>query len=536
MKKFIISEITGKVVRINLGHKLLCSLFTVVMINSLFIYVLPDSGSAAPYNTPDTGLTLTMDNLVALSGGTVTGSSPNYEVHDDITISETDTLTINAGETIEFVGNCGLYIDGTLIAVGTEEERISFTSGQSSPAGGDWRGLVFRDKSVDEECIVKFCRIEYANNGIHIAYSSPTISNNIITNNGDDKIHDNGIFCQNGEPLIEKNEITYNIGDGIHCYGAAATIVENIVNNNTIEGIYFDSLSDGVADKNILSDNGHCGIRAYHSSSTITDNYIISNNRGIDCYRPSTPILTNNTMIKNGVGIHLGNDTSPIITQNVISECGNGVEGYWHTNGTFINCTISASNSFDFMIKDNSHLIAINTTFDKTKMYYNDELSTLTIKWYLDVGVVNDAPINGANVKVYDAQNNEIYDGFTGSNGFVKDILCTEGIKNSTATTYFTPHKIYVIKDGYEPVSSHEVTVDESKEVNIQLIASSPNNGNHNGASDNNNLILIIGIITIIIAVFVGIFIGRRAKMGKVEEKKSGKKVKGKRQAKKKRR
>jgi parallel beta-helix repeat protein len=536
MKRFIISEIIGKVVRINLRYKLLCSLVTMVIINSLFIFVFLDSASAAPYSTPDTGLSLTMDSLVTLSGGTVTGSSPNYEVHDNITISETDTLTISAGETISFDKYCGLYIDGTLIAVGTEEERIVFTSSQSSPAGGDWRGILFRDKSVDEECIVKFCRIEYANNGIHIAYSSPTISNNVITNNGDDRIFDNGIFCQNGQPLIKNNEITNNRGDGIHCYGAAATIVENIINNNTVEGIYFDSLSDGVANKNVLSDNGHCGIRAYHSSPTIADNYITSNSRGIDCYRPSTPILTNNTMIKNGVGIHLGNDTSPIITQNVISECDKGVDGYWHTNGTFINCTISASTSFDFMIKDKSHLILINTTFDKTKIYYNDELSTLTVKWYLDIEVVDDTSISDANVKIYDAQNNEIYNGLTDSNGFVKNIMCTECIKNSTATSYFTPHKIYVIKDGYEPVSGREVTVDESREVNIQLIKSStgPSNGDDNGGGFDS--ILIVGIIAIIVAVFVGVLIGRKAKLEKVEERKSKKKVKGKRQAKKKRR
>ena len=61
----------------------------------------------------------------------------NYEVQDNITVSETDTLTINAGETISFDGHCGLYIDGTLIAVGTETDMITFTSSQSSPAGGD---------------------------------------------------------------------------------------------------------------------------------------------------------------------------------------------------------------------------------------------------------------------------------------------------------------------------------------------------------------------------------------------------------------
>jgi len=90
------------------------------------------------YSTPDTGVSWTMDDLVAHSGGDVTGAAPNYQLHDNVFIKDSDTLTIAAGTTIardDATGWFVLVIEGTLLAQGTEASPILITS--SDLRGGD---------------------------------------------------------------------------------------------------------------------------------------------------------------------------------------------------------------------------------------------------------------------------------------------------------------------------------------------------------------------------------------------------------------
>ena len=51
-----------------------------------------------------------------------------YHVVDDVTVPENNTLTINAGVRVKFVEGKGMVVNGKLIANGTEEENIIFTS------------------------------------------------------------------------------------------------------------------------------------------------------------------------------------------------------------------------------------------------------------------------------------------------------------------------------------------------------------------------------------------------------------------------
>lgn len=74
-------------------------------------------------------------------------------------------LTIEAGVTIKMVNDS--YIDfaywddeyATIIAVGTEEFPIKFTSNSPSPSAGDWKSLNFYTGAVN--CEFDFCEFEY---------------------------------------------------------------------------------------------------------------------------------------------------------------------------------------------------------------------------------------------------------------------------------------------------------------------------------------------------------------------------------------
>ncbi len=69
-------------------------------------------------------------------------------VKDTIHVAEGATLTIEAGVTLKFETNLGVWIDyGKIVAKGTADEPIVLTSNNKSPGKGDWSGVRFADKT-----------------------------------------------------------------------------------------------------------------------------------------------------------------------------------------------------------------------------------------------------------------------------------------------------------------------------------------------------------------------------------------------------
>ncbi len=62
------------------------------------------TAASAAYTTPGFGVDWTMDDLVAASGGVVTGGGGSYQFHDSVVIAVGDRLTVAAGSTLLFFG------------------------------------------------------------------------------------------------------------------------------------------------------------------------------------------------------------------------------------------------------------------------------------------------------------------------------------------------------------------------------------------------------------------------------------------------
>src|SRR5713101_20900 len=118
--------------------------------------------------------------------GTLFLTNSPYVVTADITVPQNQTLTIQAGVVVQFTNvNIGAYIDGTLIARGTANNPILFTSDKGVKQPGQWKGIDFRStggtNSIMENCIVECAgAVGYSTENIHC--DSESTSAAVITN------------------------------------------------------------------------------------------------------------------------------------------------------------------------------------------------------------------------------------------------------------------------------------------------------------------------------------------------------------------
>lgn len=184
------------------------------------------------------------------------------------------TLTILPGTTLRFQDGAILRIGpfsaapGTLVANGTADEPITFTTNNASPAPGLWQGIELTAYSGLGSSIT-YATIEYTGSSGHAAIQinkisatpgQPVISNNIIQHNSTYGIAMNGTTASNlVRPQITDNQFDNN-AIGIYCYFAQPFIEYNDILNNTAgTAIQNDSNISGIcvtAEYNWFGDTG----------------------------------------------------------------------------------------------------------------------------------------------------------------------------------------------------------------------------------------------------------------------------------------
>jgi len=77
----------------------------------------------------------------------------------DFTISDSQVLTIDPGNIIKFDGDRQLIVQGSMMAVGTNTNPITFTSNAAVPAPGNWENIYFN--AVDYISELSYCHVYY---------------------------------------------------------------------------------------------------------------------------------------------------------------------------------------------------------------------------------------------------------------------------------------------------------------------------------------------------------------------------------------
>lgn len=168
------------------------------------------------------------------------------------------TLTIEPGTTVRFewsdedgddIGDGELNVEGRIVARGTKDDMITFTSAKDKPAQKDWTFLMI---SVNKGSLVEYCIFEYAFSGVQVHYSTAVIRNNIMRHNFE------GVRFSTTDVVIEHNEFTGNTyGIRYESRGSRTDVTKNIFKDNEYAFFPVQKCSDSVkiAGNTIMSDN-----------------------------------------------------------------------------------------------------------------------------------------------------------------------------------------------------------------------------------------------------------------------------------------
>jgi parallel beta-helix repeat protein len=265
-----------------------------------------DSTDQAP--TGGTAVTITEDTIW----------SGRVSIQGAVAVSPQTTLTISPGTIVEFGRSpvrdsaSVLLVHGRLIAQGTEEQPVRFTSDSADTGTAAWRGIVFlasQKKNVLDHCVV-----EGAETGVDAAYSTITVKNSRFSKcrtalmaqdclvhvsgvaasdcefgislqdseaevvDGSLSSNGKGIFVQKTSLYLSGTKISGNKADGLSAQGSQLKIVGNTISRNG-SGLTLSSC-EGTVSGNLIAENKDYGISLAGSRIKVAANDI-SRNGGI---------------------------------------------------------------------------------------------------------------------------------------------------------------------------------------------------------------------------------------------------------------
>jgi parallel beta-helix repeat protein len=289
---------------------------------------------------------------------------------------------------------------------------------------------------------------------------------------------------------IINNTVYNNSNDGISIdFGVNNSIIDNIVHHNglgTINprgGIALNKVHNHSITGNILHNNEH-GILWWNAAwlsteNTIMRNMIYNNEYGIRIRDAEINTFIDNMIFNNNYSVFIerASNRNNFINCTLTNAMINVIMRNQSTENTFINCSLSNPTVYDFDLSDNSHAFLLNTTFNKTRVYYEDTSSSLSVNWYMHVNVIywNRTPVSYANIWVNDTHGSSIINnGSVDFQGWTRWIMVAEyfemdinGDHIGEKIFYYTPHHV-TATDGLLWGDSHPI-MDISKVVLIIL-------------------------------------------------------------------
>jgi hypothetical protein len=228
--------------------------------------------------------------------------SGNILISGDIYVPPGVTLTIAPGTIVKFkkideksdqnlfdtdspyYPEAELIIRGKLIAKGTPEKHIVFTSAEMTPRAADWGAINFLGS---EGNLIEYVKIFCAYNGIHAHGSSVNVSHSEFARNGvgisfkkEEETPDVPWFGKASNLKISNSIFSGNKG-GIGFRNSSAEILHNEIRDNKFFGIWPKEDVDALITFNEITENQK-GIYLYQARGLRLEYNNIYNNRTYD--------------------------------------------------------------------------------------------------------------------------------------------------------------------------------------------------------------------------------------------------------------
>ena len=219
-----------------------------------------------------------------------------FIISDNITVVSGATLTIEPGVQVRFGQDFSIIVNGGIVADGTVDRPILFTSNNLNAITGDWGTILINGA---QQSSITNCTIEYGTSGITLQSGSLNLQNNIITSNM------NGTVVNGGSATIENNMMVNNTACGINIVGGSQVTVENNTISSNGDGVVLTGNLNGAVDvtQNNIMLNINSGISlgaAAYSDTSILQNNVSSNSYGFLVTSNDTYIahnyISNNTV------------------------------------------------------------------------------------------------------------------------------------------------------------------------------------------------------------------------------------------------
>ncbi len=198
-----------------------------------------------------------------------------------LTINNGTELTVSPGA--QLLSNSGyLQVNGSLRAIGTTSQRITFTTANPTPQPGQWFGIYFAPDSDDSRNRMEYASIRYAgepygcSGAVAVINASPTLINITISESST-----SGLCASNSSLLLQDSTIQNNAQYGVYLTNSNAQLLHNTIQNNTQYGIYLLD-SNPQLQNNTIQNNQSGGVSIRSSQIALgvlpwTDNQILNN-------------------------------------------------------------------------------------------------------------------------------------------------------------------------------------------------------------------------------------------------------------------
>jgi len=177
-----------------------------------------------------------------------------------------------------------LIIRGRLVARGTPEKQIVFTSAEMTPRPADWGAINFLGSEGNE---LEYVKVYCAYNGIHAHGASVNVSHSEFARNGvgisfkkEEETPDAPWFGKPSQLRISYCVFSRNKG-GIGFRNSSAEITHNEIRENKFFGIWPKEDSQALIAYNEITDNLK-GVYLYQARGVRIENNNIYNNRSYD--------------------------------------------------------------------------------------------------------------------------------------------------------------------------------------------------------------------------------------------------------------